>query len=80
MTVLRVTVPDQYFCTKHTDLNITAREKKSKAGTGVPAYGEIFTSALALCAFDIHKLRFCSADVAAAAAGLHKIMQLQDSK
>ena len=44
MTVLRVTVPDQYFCTKHPDLNITAREKKSKAGTGVPAYGEIFTS------------------------------------
>ena len=35
---------------------------------------------LALCAFDIHKLRICSADVAAAAAGLHKIMQLQDSK
>ena len=31
---------------KHTDLNITAREKKSKAGTGVPAYGEIFTSVL----------------------------------
>ena len=28
MTVLRVTVPDQYFCTKHPDLNITAREKK----------------------------------------------------
>ena len=47
MTVLRVTVPDQYFCTKHPDLNITAREKKSKAGIGVPAYnGEIFTSAV----------------------------------
>ena len=45
MTVLRVTVPDQYFCTKHPDLNITAREKKNNAGTGVPAYGEIFTSA-----------------------------------
>ena len=44
MTVLHVTVPDQYFCTKHPDLNITAREKKNKAGTGVPAYGEIFTS------------------------------------
>ena len=44
MTVLRVTVPDQYFCTKHPDLNITAREKKSRVGTGVPAYGEIFTS------------------------------------
>jgi len=43
--ILRVTVPDQYFCTKHPDLNITAREKKNNAGTGVPAYGEIFTSA-----------------------------------
>ena len=32
MTVLRVTVPDQYFCTKHPDLNITAREKKIKQG------------------------------------------------
>jgi hypothetical protein len=45
MTVLRITVPDQYFCTKHPDLNITAQEKKSRAGTGVPAYREIFTSA-----------------------------------
>ena len=44
MTVLRVTVPDQYFCTKHPDLNITAQEKKSRVGTGVPAYEEIFTS------------------------------------
>ena len=26
--ILGVTVPDQYFCTKHPDLNITAREKK----------------------------------------------------
>ena len=43
--ILRVTVPDQYFYTKHPDLNITAREQKSNAGTGVPAYGEIFTSA-----------------------------------
>ena len=25
LTVLRVTVPDQYFCTKHPNLNITAR-------------------------------------------------------
>jgi len=32
MTVLRVTVPDQYFCTKHPDLNITAQEKKVKQG------------------------------------------------
>ena len=32
MTVLRVTVPDQYFCTKHPDLNITAREIKIKQG------------------------------------------------
>ena len=32
MTVLRVTVPDQYFCPKHPDLNITAREKKVKQG------------------------------------------------
>ena len=37
MTVLRVTVPGQYFCTKHPDLNITAREIKNQAGTGVPA-------------------------------------------
>ena len=44
MTVLSVTVPDQYFCTKHPDLNITARENKNQAGTRVPAYGEIFTS------------------------------------
>ena len=29
-TVLRVTVPDQYFCTKHPDLNITARGKQIK--------------------------------------------------
>ena len=28
MTVLRVTVLEQYFCTKHPDLNVTAREKK----------------------------------------------------
>ena len=27
MTLLRVTVPDQYFCTKHPDLNITENEK-----------------------------------------------------
>ena len=27
MTVLRVTVPGQYFCTKHPDLNITENEK-----------------------------------------------------
>ena len=46
LTVLRVTVPDQYFCTKHPDLNITARENKNQAGTRVPAYGEIFTSGL----------------------------------
>ena len=32
MTVLRETVPDQYFCTKHPDLNITAREIKNQAG------------------------------------------------
>ena len=32
MTVLRVTVPDQYFCTKHPDLNITAQEKKVEQG------------------------------------------------
>ena len=44
MTVLRVTVPEQYFCTKHPDLNITAREWKNHPGTLVPAYGEIFTS------------------------------------
>ena len=44
LTVLSVTVPDQYFCTKHPDLNITARENKNQAGTRVPAYGEIFTS------------------------------------
>ena len=44
MTALSVTVPDQYFCTKHPDLNITEREQKSRVGTGVPAYGEIFTS------------------------------------
>ena len=31
MTVLRATVPDQYFCTKHPDLNVTA-------------HGEIFAS------------------------------------
>ena len=36
MTVLRVTVPDQYFCTKHPDLNITAREIKNQAGTRCP--------------------------------------------
>ena len=36
MTVLRVTVPDQYFCTKHPDLNITAREIKNQAGTDCP--------------------------------------------
>ena len=30
--------------------------------------------------WDIHKLRIFSADVAAAAAGLHKIMQLQERK
>ena len=28
MTVLRVTVPDQYFCTKHPDLNISAWEEE----------------------------------------------------
>ena len=36
MTVLRVTVPGQYFCTKHPDLNITAREIKNQAGTDCP--------------------------------------------
>ena len=59
MTVLRVTVPDQYFCTKHPDLNITARERKKHAGAicsclsrnihlfreEILIFGEIFTSA-----------------------------------
>ena len=44
--MLSVTVPDQYFYTKHPDLNITAREEKNQAGIGVPASGEIFTSGL----------------------------------
>ena len=35
--MLSVTVPDQYFCTKHPDLNINARENKNQAGTQVPA-------------------------------------------
>ena len=36
MAVLRVTVPDQYFCTKHPDLNITAREEKNNPGIPYP--------------------------------------------
>ena len=43
LTVLRVTVPDQYFCTKHPNLNITAREFFF-AVMPLPAKVEIFTS------------------------------------
>ena len=44
MTVLRITVPDQYFCTKHPDLNITAQEENIQAGIDVAALVEIITS------------------------------------